>query len=117
MTASKNTPASAPIEDEWEIAAEARTKMSFDTDGDVWEGFFEGFETIIDPNTGEEYQYINFRDAAGDGYTTSANYQLSRAFGRISQGTYCRIIRLSETKVAKGNMINFKVLTRRGQNP
>jgi hypothetical protein len=108
-------PASKPqnTTDEWETVAEARTKIIFDTDGDVFEGYYEGPEVIIDPNTGEAYQYLNFRKESGDGFTTSSNYQLCRAFETMPEGTFIRIVRLSESKVAKGTMTNFRVQTRK----
>lgn len=97
---------------EWDLVAEARTKVIFDTDGDVFEGTYEGPEQIPDPNTGEIYEYLNFRKG-DDGYTTSANYQLARAFSNVTPGTYVRITRLGQSSVAKGFMTNFKVQARR----
>lgn len=99
--------------EQWETVAEARSKLIFDTDGDEWEGVFEGPEIIVDPNTGEEYPYLNFRGNDGEAYTTSSSYQLSRAFEKIPVGTYSKIIRKSSIKVAKGDMINFKVQIRK----
>jgi hypothetical protein len=108
----KNT-AQQVTDDGFETVAEARTKMQFDADGDVWEGYWEGFATVTDPNTEEEYEYMNFRDEAGDGYQVSASYQLKRAFADIPTGMYSRIQRLSVTSTKRGNMINFRVQVRR----
>jgi hypothetical protein len=113
MTA-KNTPVNAAVSDDdgFTTVSEARIKMTFNEDGDVWEGFYEGPETVIDPNTGEEYPYLTFRDLAGDGYTVSASYQLATAFAAIAPGTYARITRTGTTPVKRGLMTNFKVQTR-----
>lgn len=99
--------------DEWETVAEARTKMLFDTDGDEFIGFYEGPELIEDPNTGEAYEYLNFRNDDGAGVTTPANYQLGRAFGDMPTGSYVKITRLGTSKTDKGTMTNFKVQRRR----
>lgn len=107
MPASKNT------EETWNVVSEPRTKIVFDTIGDEWEGFYEGPETIIDPNTGEEMEYLNFRDQHGEAFTISAGYDLKRAFERVSQGTYSKIILVSMVPSKKGNDVKLhKVLTR-----
>ena len=108
----KTTPIN-PDDGEWDLIAEARTKMIFDTDGDTWEGYWEGPEDIVDPNTLEVYEYLNFRNDAGWGFTTPASYQLKRAMAVIKVGTFVRIKRLSITKTAKGNMIDFRVQARK----
>jgi hypothetical protein len=98
----------ADSEPVWTTVAEARTKIVFDTDGDVFAGFFDGPEEITNPNTGEVYDYLNFRNDTG-AYTVSATYQLGRAFASIPVGTLVRITRLSESPVKTGMMTNFKV--------
>lgn len=99
--------------EEWVTVAEARTKIIFDTDGDEWEGWFEGFEDITNPNTGEIYIYLNFHGPDDKAYTTSGSYQLEKAFRAIEPGTYCRMTRLSTTKTAHGDMIDFKIQVRK----
>ena len=68
-----------PEDEQWETIAEHRTKMIFDTDGDEFRGMYEGFEHITDPNTGEVYEYANFRNDDGEPLTTSASYQIKRS--------------------------------------
>lgn len=109
-------PETTPVEtDEWETVAEARSKMIFDTDGDEYTGVWEGFETIIDPNTGEEYLYANFRNAESGPVTTSAGYQLKRAMEKVDTGRTVKLIRTGQTDMGKGKnpMTNFKVLVKK----
>ena len=100
-----------PEEDEWETVAEARSKMLFDTDGDVYVGIWEGFEDIIDPNTSEVYRYANFRDDDNGPVTTSAGYQLERALKEVPTGKRVKITRTGSTDMGKGKnpMTDFKV--------
>ena len=107
MASSKQT------EETWNVVSEPRTKIVFDTIGDEWEGFYEGPETIIDPNTDQEMEYLNFRDATGEAFTISAGYDLKRAFERVAQGTYSKIILVNTVPSKKGNDVKLhKVLTR-----
>lgn len=102
---------SAPVEDEWETVAEARTKMIFDTDGDEYVGTWEGFEDIIDPNNGDVYKYANFRDADGTPKTTSASYQLERGLKDVPAGRKVKLTRTGQTDMGKGKnpMTDFKI--------
>ena len=101
--------------DEWETVAEPRTKMIFDTVGDVWTGIYEGTEIIIDPNTGESYDYLNFRDLDGEPYTTSASYTLKSGLSKVPVGSTVKITYMSDTDMGKGKnpMKNFKIQTRK----
>jgi hypothetical protein len=105
--------AKAETETQWEVVSENRARIVFDTTGDTWEGFYEGPQTITDPNTQEEYEYLNFRDDTGEGYMVSASYQLSRAFAEMAPGTYVKLIVTGFTDTKRGKMTNFKVLARR----
>jgi hypothetical protein len=102
----------AKSEDTWTTISENRSRIVFDTVGDVWEGYYEGPDKIADPNTEEVYDYLNFRDEAGDGYMVSASYQLSRAFADVPEGTYVRLTVTGFTDTRRGRMTNFKVQRR-----
>jgi hypothetical protein len=104
-----------PQDEQWETIAEHRTKMIFDTDGDEFRGTYEGFEHITDPNTGEVYEYANFRNDDGEPLTTSASYQLKRALTNVTPGKYVRLIRTGQTDMGKNKapMTNFKVMVRK----
>lgn len=108
-----NTPVNPPVaeDDEWETVAEARSKMIFDTDGDEFVGVWEGFETVIDPNTGEEYLYANFRNPDSGPVTTSAGYQLKRGLENVKTGTKVKLTRTGQTDMGKGKnpMTDFKI--------
>jgi len=105
--------ANKPQDEEWTTVAEARSRIVFDTIGDVWEGYYEGPETVHDDVKNEDYEYLDFRDQAGDGFMASASYQLSRAFTDIPVGTYVRMTVLGFTETRNGRMTNFKVQARR----
>ncbi len=101
-----------PVEtDEWEVVAEARSKMLFDTDGDQYIGVWEGFEDIIDPNTGDVYKYANFRNDETGPVTTSASYQLERGLKDVPHGRTVRLTRTGQTDMgkAKNPMNDFKI--------
>lgn len=99
--------------EEWNVVSEPRTKIVFDTIGDEWEGFYEGPETITDPNTDEPMEYLNFRDSNGEAFTISAGYDLKRAFEKVAVGTYAKIILVNTVPSKKGNDVKLhKVLTR-----
>lgn len=98
----------------WETVAETRMKMRFDTDGDVFEGTWEGFEQITDPNTGDGYLYCNFRSEERGAVTCSASYQLKQGLEKVPVGKYVRVIRTGTTEMAKGNaMVNFTIQVRK----
>ena len=99
--------------EQWETVAEARNRIVFDADGDVWEGYFEGGQTVHDDAKDEDYEYLNFRDEAGDGYMVSKSYQLGKATDELPVGTYVRITRTGTTVTRNGTMTNFKVQARR----
>ena len=98
-------------DEEWETVAEARTKMIFDIDGDEYVGTWEGFEDIIDPNTGDVYKYANFRNAEDGPVTTSATYQLERGLKDVEIGRKVKLTRTGQTDVGKGKnpMTDFKI--------
>lgn len=100
-------------EETWNVVSEPRTKIVFDTIGDEWEGFYEGLEVIVDPNTEEDMEYLNFRDSNGEAFTISAGYDLKRAFEKVPVGTYSKIILVNTVPSKKGNDVKLhKVLTR-----
>lgn len=109
MTDPKAAPKSTS-NDGFTVVQEARTKMIFDTDGDVWTGVWEGFEIIVDPNTGEEYLYCNFRQD-GTPYTTSAGYQLKQGLEKVTVGHTVRLTRTGSTVIDKNKapMTDFKI--------
>jgi hypothetical protein len=103
-------------DEEWETVAETRTKIIFDTDGDQFTGQWEGFQNITDPNTGEVYEYANFREAGtGLPVTTSASYQLKAGLVDVPLQSMVRITRTGTTDMGKGKnpMNNFKVQVKR----
>lgn len=112
-----NQPATPVTEnDGWETVAETRTKIIFDTDGDEFTGTWEGFQNITDPNTGEVYEYANFREAGTElPVTTSASYQLKAGLAGVPTGTLTRLTRTGTTDMGKGKnpMNNFKVQVKR----
>jgi hypothetical protein len=102
--------------DGWETVAETRTKIIFDTDGDQFTGAWEGLENITDPNTGEVYEYLNFREAGTNlPVTTSAGYALKSGLANVATGSIVRITRTGQTDMGKGKnpMNNFKVEVKR----
>jgi len=108
-------PAVTP-DDEWETVAETRTKIIFDTDGDQFTGIWEGLENITDPNTGEVYEYLNFREAGTSlPVTTSAGYALKSGLADVPLRSMVRITRTGQTDMGKGKnpMNNFKVQVKR----
>lgn len=114
MTAKQTAPDTQWEVTQWEVVSEPRSTIIFTDLGDEWEGFYEGPSVIHNDKTDEDYDYLSFRDSAGDPYQTSAGYDLKRAFESIAVGTYVKII-LTETKPSsKGNDVKlFKVLTRK----
>jgi hypothetical protein len=101
-------------ESEWDVASEPRSTIITETIGDEWEGFYEGPATIHNDETGEDYEYLNFRDSAGDPYQISASYDLKRAYGNIPQGTYTKFVLVDLKARPKGNPLKlYKVFTRR----
>jgi len=112
------TDAKTPVtpEDEWETQYETRTKIIFDTDGDEFTGEWQGFENITDPNTGEVYEYANFREnGTGLPVTTSASYALKAGLLNVPIGKQVRLTRTGQTDMGKGKnpMNNFKVQVKR----
>lgn len=110
---------SSTTSDEWTTIDEgSRLRIAFDTVGDIFEGTYEGSETVEFAN-GENGDYLNFRGAVpdavkGEPCAISSTYQLARTFTNVAPGTYCRIILRSETPVSKGNPLkNFVVQTRK----
>lgn len=103
-------------EEKWEVIAEPRSTIEFDTIGDEWEGYYEGTGLVPDPNTGEEYTYLHFRDGAGEAFQMSASYDLTRTFidGKMPEGTYCRLTLVELKPRPKGNALKlFKVQVRK----
>lgn len=101
-------------EEEFETVTESRVKIVFDTIGDVWKGYYEGTEMITDPNTAEEYKYLNFRDDDGEAFTTSASYILNQAFEKIAIGMYVRIELTGLAESKRGNDLKqYKVQVRK----
>lgn len=96
--------------DGWELAAEARTKINWNTENlpDKFTAIWEGFEDITDPNTEEVYKYANFRKD-DEGFTVAAGYQLTQGLEGIPIGNEVQLTLLSVSKVAKGNMNNFRI--------
>jgi|SRR5215469_1112996 len=103
-------------DEEWETVAETRTKIIFDTDGDQFTGVWEGLQNIPDPNTGEVYEYLNFRETGtGLPVTTSASYALKSGLADVPLGKTVRITRTGTTDMGKGKnpMNNFRVQVKR----
>jgi len=115
MATDAKTPVN-PVDDGWETVAETRTKIIFDEDGDQFTGTWEGFQNIIDPNTGETYEYANFReDGTNLPVTTSASYALKAGLESVQLGELVRVTRTGTTDMGKGKnpMNNFKVQVKR----
>lgn len=97
-------------DDEFDLVSETRGKLQFDEDGDIFIGTWEGFETITDPNTSEEYVYCNFRNAEFGAVAVSASYQLKQHMEKVPVPSRVRITRTGSTEMKKGNpMIHFRI--------
>lgn len=113
MTA-KNTEVAKPQREEWDVISEPRSTIEFDTIGDEWEGFYEGIITIHNDKSDEDYEYLAFRDSAGEAFQVSASYDLKRAFEKITEGTYVKMILVDLKPSKKGNDLKlYKVLVRK----
>jgi hypothetical protein len=106
---------------DWQTISEAApTRISFDTDGDVFIGTYEGEKEIAPPNMDAFSVYL-FHAADGnegleDGELVAINqyYDLQEAMSKVSPGTLCRIERVKtvETKRNQNPMVSFLVQTK-----
>jgi len=107
--------------DEWTTLSEgAATKISFDTDGDVFIGVYVG-EDHIEPPTGEPFDMWQFRTVGDqgeleDGELVNINqyYDLQKSMAKVTPGMICRIERLKEIPTGRklNPMVTFKFQTK-----
>lgn len=100
----------------WDVASEgSASRVEFDTDGDVFTGKYRGPVIVTNPNTGENYDYLEFTGDDGELYQISSSYQLAGVFTNVKPGTYCRITRKREIPMGNGRnpMKDYRVETRK----
>lgn len=117
----KTNPREVLNDDDWNTVAEgSRTRVLFDEIGDEYIGQYQGAESILDPETGEEMRYLNFlthgaQNSLEDGelVAISRSYALDQAFETIPEGLLCRIRLIKITPSKRGNDFkSYKVQTR-----
>ena len=100
----------------WETVAEgSRTKVQFDTIGDVFTGEYQGTEEITNPNDGRTWMQYNFRghspaELSGELCAINGGFAFRRAFESVPVGSLVRITFIKTVDTGQPTpMKDFKV--------
>lgn len=94
----------------WESAYEGTAnRLVFDTPGDQWIGYWEGFEDIENEKTEEVYVYATFRSPDdNERYQISASYALRKGLENVPKGALTRLTFLKEVDTSNGKQAPMK---------